>query len=83
MAMKVSNIIKIIIEKSKGTETKVEPIKDFSEPSACTWYAKGFCQIDGAVCPFSAETYSLCPKLDWANKHPEQVRPKLKKEGDV
>jgi hypothetical protein len=51
--------------------------EDFSEPTACPWYKKGFCRIDGSPCPYSKETYKLCPKLEFAEKHPEQVFPKI------
>jgi translation elongation factor EF-1beta len=55
-----------------------EPI-NYSEPTGCEWYKKGFCRIDGVACPYSQETYELCPKKDYAEKHPEKIKPVIDK----
>jgi hypothetical protein len=40
-------------------------------PKDCPYYKGGWCRIDGKPCPFSTETFSECPKLKDASRHPE------------
>jgi hypothetical protein len=50
---------------------------EWPPPTDCPWYKKGFCALDGSVCPYSSYTYEECPKFMSASQHPEAVVPVL------
>lgn len=50
-----------------------------SPPTGCKFFKKGFCKLDGRPCPYYQQTYTECPKYEWALQHPEDVEPVMER----